>query len=139
MQKNYDARKETIDAIVRRIADLNDQSLTQLSQFISYLKWQEELWNSLLDEETGGKDGSALIWQYDFLEAFPAARLAATRAPDLMEIKVAPATCGMVQQNALWQHPPVTGGAVAEYTLRASARVAAQNASKSLSSVRAGQ
>ena len=118
MQKNYDARKETIDAIVRRIADLNDQSLTQLSQFISYLKWQEELWNSLLDEETGGKDGSALIWQYDFLEAFPAARLAATRAPDLMEIKVAPATCGMVQQMALWEHPPVYGAAVCEYTVQ---------------------
>lgn len=118
MQKKFDTRKETIDGIVRRIADLNEQSLTQLSQFISYLKWQEELWNSLLDEETGGAGGSALIWQYDFLEAFPAARVASTRSPDLMEIKVAPASCGMVQQNALWQHPPVAGSAVAEYSLR---------------------
>jgi hypothetical protein len=118
MQKQFDTRKETIDGIVRRIADLNEQSLTQLSQFISYLKWQEELWNSLLDEETEGAGGSALIWQYDFLEAFPAARVASTRSPDLMEIKVAPATCGMVQQNALWQHPPVAGSAVAEYSLR---------------------
>ena len=46
-----DARKETIDAIIRRISDLNDQSLMQLSQFISYLKWQEELWHSLLETE----------------------------------------------------------------------------------------
>ena len=34
---DYDARKETIDAILRRIADLNEQSLTQLAQYISYL------------------------------------------------------------------------------------------------------
>ena len=31
----YDTRKETTDAIMRRISDLNDQSLNQLSQFIS--------------------------------------------------------------------------------------------------------
>ena len=27
------------------------------------------------------------------------------------------ASCGMVQQMALWQHPPVTGSGVVEYTL----------------------
>ncbi|MEZ4656728.1 MAG: hypothetical protein R2911_04080 [Caldilineaceae bacterium] len=46
-----DLRQETIDGIVRRIADLNEQSLAQLSQYISFLKWQEELWHSLLDDE----------------------------------------------------------------------------------------
>ena len=40
-----------VDGISRRIADLNEQSLAQLSQYISYLKWQEELWHSLLDDE----------------------------------------------------------------------------------------
>ncbi len=113
----YDSRKDTLDGLHRRIADLNDQSLTQLSQYISYLKWQEELWHSLLDDETAAADDRVLIWQYDFLEAFPGARLAATRTSDLMEVKVAPATCGMVQQPALWQHPPVLGGAVVEYIL----------------------
>ena len=112
-----DVRKETIDAILRRIADLNDQSLTQLSQYISYLKWQEELWNSLLDEEARPGPDQALLWQFDFLEAFPAARLTSTREPSLMEIKVDSATCGMVQQLALWQHPPVVGSAVCEYNL----------------------
>jgi hypothetical protein len=119
----YDTRKETVDGLVRRISDLNDQSLTQLSQYISYLKWQEELWHSLLDEETASLGDRALIWQYDFLEAFPVARIASTRSPELMEVKVAPASCGMVQQSALWQHPPVAGSAVVEYTLDVPAEV----------------
>ena len=120
----FDARKETIDAIVRRISDLNEQSLTQLSQYISYLKWQEELWHSLLgDDEVHADPDQALLWQFDFLEAFPAARQAATRRPDMMEVKTAVATCGMIQQMALWMHPPVEGGAVCEYTLQIPAEV----------------
>ncbi len=114
----FDARQETIDAIVRRISDLNESSLTQLSQYISYLKWQEELWQSLLDEAHTGDPDQVLLWQYDFVEAFPAARKVATRAPDLMEIKIGMASCGMVQQMAIWEHPPVTGSAVCEYTVQ---------------------
>lgn len=112
-----DARRETLDAIARRIADLNEQSLAQLSQYISYLKWQEELWHSLLEDEAQPAPHQALIWQYDFLEGFPAARKVSTRDPALMEIKIGLASCGMVQQMALWQHPPVTGSAVCEYQL----------------------
>lgn len=119
----YDAHRETIDAITRRIADLNEQSLAQLSQYISYLKWQEELWHSLLDEEAQPGPNQVLIWQYDFLEGFPAARKVSTRQPDLMEIKVGLATCGMVQQMALWEHPPVVGSAVCEYQLHVPAEV----------------
>lgn len=113
----FDARQEVVDGIVRRISDLNDQSLTQLSQYISYLKWQEELWNGLLDEEAA-ESGASLAWQYDFVEAFPSARRVATRTAELMEIKVGLASCGMVQQMALWEHPPVSGAAVCEYTVR---------------------
>ncbi len=121
---NFDARLETINAIHRRIADLNEQSLNQLSQYISYLKWQEELWNSLLDEEIqNARPGQALLWQFDFIEGFPAARQAATRLADMMEIKVANATCGMIQQMALWEHPPTLGAAVCEYSLRVPADV----------------
>lgn len=121
---NFDARRETINAIHRRIADLNEQSLNQLSQYISYLKWQEELWNSLLDEEVqNAHPGQALLWQFDFIEGFPAARQAATRVADMMEIKVASATCGMIQQMALWEHPPTLGAAVCEYSLRVPADV----------------
>ena len=119
----YDARRETLDAITRRISDLSEQSLTQLAQYISYLKWQEELWHSLLDDDDDERPDQTLIWQYDFLEGFPAARQVSTRAPDLMEVKVGAATCGMVQQLALWEHPPVTGSAVCEYQLRVPAEV----------------
>lgn len=119
----YDARSGMVDAIIRRIADLNENSLSQLSQYISYLKWQEELWNSLLDEEVVPGRDHKLDWQYDFLEAFPAARVVSTREPDMMEVKVGPAHCGMVQQMALWQHPPVVGSAVCEYQLQAPAHV----------------
>jgi hypothetical protein len=114
---NYDARQETIDALVRRISDLTEQSLTQLSQYISYLKWQEELWNSLLEDETAAPPDQALLWQFDFVEAFPAARKVATRSPELMEIKVGTASVGNVQQLAIWEHPPVTGNAVCEFTV----------------------
>lgn len=114
---DFDPRQEVLDAVIRRIGDLNEQSLLQLSQYISYLKWQEELWHSLLEDEDESSPGQTLVWKYDLLDAFPQARQAATRRPDLMEIRVGPATCGMVQQNALWQHPPVTGSAVVEYQL----------------------
>ena len=40
-----------------------------------------------------------------------------------MEIKVGPATCGMVQQMSLWEHPPVIGSAVCEYQLRVPSEV----------------
>jgi len=113
-----DMRKETVAAIVRRISDLSDQSLTQLSQYISYLKWQEELWQALLEDETAAVQDRSLIWQYDFLEGFPGARVASTRSSDLMEVKVATASCGMVQQLALWQHPPVLGTGVVEYNIK---------------------
>jgi hypothetical protein len=118
MVRKIDVRQETIDGITRRIADLNEQSLTQLSQYISYLKWQEELWHSLLDEEAAADPDQTLLWQYDFIEAFPAARKIATRAPDMLEIKTGMASCGMVQQMAIWEHPPVTGSAVCEYTVQ---------------------
>ena len=119
----FDARQETIAAIGRRISDLNEQSLTQLSQYISYLKWQEELWHSLLDNEEDDGPDQALLWQFDFLEGFPAARQAATRSTQMMEIKVGIASCGMVQQLALWEHPPVDGSAVCEYNLRVPAEI----------------
>jgi len=78
--------QESIDALVRRISDLNEPSLQQLSQYISYLKWQEELWNHLLDEESSSAAEQPLRWQFDFLEHFAAARqTAGIRDGALME------------------------------------------------------
>jgi hypothetical protein len=114
----FDPRREALDAVIRRIEDLSEQSLLQLSQYISYLKWQEELWHSLLDDEADEQTGAQhVVWKFDFLESFATARQAATRKPDLMEVKVGPATSGMVQKPAIWQHPPLTGSAVLEYQI----------------------
>ena len=116
--------QETLDAVIRRIHDLNEHSLLQLSQYLGYLKWQEELWQSLLEEEEGTDEaGFALVWKYDLLEQFPQSRHSATRTPDLMEVRIDTASCGMVQQPALWQHPPVDGSAVVEYDLHVPAEV----------------
>ena len=116
--------QETLDAVIRRIHDLNEHSLLQLSQYLGYLKWQEELWQSLLEEEEDTDEaGFALVWKYDLLELFPHSRQSATRTPDLMEVRIDTASCGMVQQPALWQHPPVDGSAVVEYDLHVPAEV----------------
>ena len=115
--------QETFDAVIRRIRDLNEQSLLQLSQYVGYLKWQEELWQSLMEEESADEDEFTLVWKYDLLEAFPESRQSATRTPDLMEVRIDTASCGMVQQPALWQHPPVAGSAVVEYDVRVPAQV----------------
>ena len=65
------AEQETLDAVIRRIRDLNQQSLLQLSQYVGYLKWQEELWQSLMEEDGADDDEFSLVWTCDLLEAFP--------------------------------------------------------------------
>lgn len=118
-----EAEQETLDAVIRRIRDLNEQSLLQLSQYVGYLKWQEELWQSLMEEEVVDDDEFVLVWTCDLLEAFPESRQSATRTSDLMEVRLDTASCGLVQRPALWQHPPVEGSAVVEYELRIPAEV----------------
>ena len=118
-----EAEQETLDAVIRRIRDLNEQSLLQLSQYVGYLKWQEELWQSLMEEEVADDDEFVLVWTCDLLEAFPESRHSATRTSDLMEVRLDTASCGLVQRPALWQHPPVEGSAVVEYELRIPAEV----------------
>lgn len=106
-------RQDEIEAIFRRIADLSEESLTQLSQFISFLKWQEEQWHSPSAWEPEG--GLRPVWVYDLIEHFGEARQAATHDPAGMEIKVAPASCGGLVRQAIWQHPPAVGVSVLEY------------------------
>ena len=108
-------RHDEIEAISRRIADLSEESLTLLSQYISFLKWQEEQWRSSPAWEEA--PGWRVTWVYDLIEHFHEARQAATLAPAGMEIKVAPATCGGVIRQAIWQHPPAAGLSVLEYQI----------------------
>lgn len=109
--------QDEIDAIARRIADLSEESLMLLSQYISFLKWQEEQWHSPGAWEDEGN--LQTNWVFDLIEHFHDARQAATMDPAGMEIKVAPATCGGVIRQAIWQHPPAIGLSVLEYQFRA--------------------
>ena len=106
-------RHDEIDAISRRIADLSEESLMLLSQYISYLKWQEEQWQS--PESWGIESGLESQWLYDLIDHFHEARQAATGDPTLMEIQPASASCGGVIRQAIWQHPPASGMSVLEY------------------------
>ena len=108
--------QDELDALLRRIADLSDESLILLSQYISFLKWQEEQWHS--PEEWEDVGDNEVAWIYDLIEHFSQARQAATIDPRGMEIKVAPASCEGVIRPAIWQHPPVKGEAVLEYQIQ---------------------
>ncbi|NPA91729.1 MAG: hypothetical protein GXO55_09835 [Chloroflexi bacterium] len=110
---HVDYRQQLIDSLVRRLHDLSEESLAQLSQFIAYLKWQEEQWRSIVGDEEHPE--RHIVWQYDFIEHFDQASKASTGSPEGMEIKVGPAQCGMVLKPAIWQHPPLKGEAVVEY------------------------
>ncbi|HHB90856.1 MAG TPA: hypothetical protein ENK60_06065 [Anaerolineae bacterium] len=105
--------QDEIDALMRRIVDLSDESLVLLSQYISFLKWQEEqwhspeLWEDVRDEE--------VVWVYDLIDHFSESRQAATVDMKGMEVKVAAASCEGLIRPAIWQHPPVAGEGVIEY------------------------
>jgi len=105
--------QDELDALLRRIADLSDESLIQLSQYISFLKWQEEQWRSPETWQTSGEN--QVVWLYDLIEHYAQARQAATAGSLGMELKTAPASCEGVIRPAIWQHPPAKGEAVLEY------------------------
>lgn len=109
-----DGRTEILAEITRRVSDLNEESLVRLSEFISFLKWQEEQWRSPTLEELGGNQPQ-VIWRFDMVEQFANARQASTQAPAGMEIKMGTASSGGDLRPAIWEHPPVTGAAVIEY------------------------
>lgn len=117
------------DSIVRRMADLGEESLLLLSQYISFLKWQEEQWREWTDvdaadepaDEAESRQAGSIDrrtrWVYDFIEHFGEATVTSTQAPDGMEVRVGPAMCGLEQRVAIWQHPPVAGASVVQYQL----------------------
>jgi len=111
---DLDERTEILAEITRRITDLNEESLVRLSEFISFLKWQEEQWRSPTLGELEGSQPQ-VIWRFDMVEQFAHARQASTQAPAGMEIKVGPASSGGELRPAIWEHPPVAGAAVIEY------------------------
>jgi hypothetical protein len=113
------------ESIVRRIADLSEESLQQLSQHIAFLKWQEEQWREWDDDElrfeldaepgAAGTDDLPSRWIFDLIEQFDQATVTATQSSQGMEVRVAPAVCALEQRLSIWQHPPTAGAAVVQY------------------------
>ncbi|MEI2690808.1 MAG: hypothetical protein V9H69_14290 [Anaerolineae bacterium] len=113
------------ESIVRRIADLSEESLQQLSQTIAFLKWQEEQWREWDDDELRfeleaepGAPATASQpsrWIFDLIEQFEQATVTATQTAQGMEVRIAPAICALEQRLSIWQHPPTAGAAVVQY------------------------
>ncbi len=123
------------ESIVRRIADLSEESLQQLSQYIAFLKWQEEQWREWDEDElrfdldadeapTKPLASRPHRWIYDLIEQFEQATVTATQTTQGMEVRVAPALCEMEQRLSIWQHPPTAGASVVQYQLDVPADVA---------------
>lgn len=123
------------ESLVRRIADLSEESLQQLSQYIAFLKWQEEQWREWDDDELrfdlDNEDepdalpvGRSSRWVYDLIEQFEQATVTATQTAQGMEVRVAPALCELEQRLSIWQHPPTAGASVVQYQLDVPADVA---------------
>jgi hypothetical protein len=124
------------ESIVRRIADLSEESLQQLSQTIAFLKWQEEQWREWDDDDLRfdlGEDeedfqalpvGRRSRWVYDLIEQFEQATVTATQSAQGMEVRVAAASCEREQRLSIWQHPPTAGASVVQYQLDVPADVA---------------
>jgi hypothetical protein len=122
------------ESITRRMADLSEESLLQLSHYISFLKWQEEQWREWDEEDLlldygDDPNGQAEMldrrarWVYDFIEQFDQATVTATKAAGGMEVRIAPALCDLEQRVALWQHPPTVGSSVVQYQFQVPASV----------------
>ena len=124
-------QSDLYESIVRRIADLSEESLYQLSHTIAFLKWQEEQWREWNDDELRFEADDAFSppaahtarWTYDLIEHFEQATATALQTLQGMEVRIAPATCAQQQRLAIWQHPPVAGAAVLQYQLDIPAHV----------------
>jgi hypothetical protein len=114
------------ESIVRRIADLSEKSLQQLSEYVAFLKWQEEQWREWDDdelrfdqddEEPALPAGRTSRWVYDLIDQFEQATVTGTQTSQGMEVRVAPALCELEQRLSIWQHPPTAGASVVQYQL----------------------
>jgi hypothetical protein len=92
--------------LLNKIKSLSPSALTQLEQFVDYLRWQEQ----------APAAGPAVIdWRFDFVEKFAGANTSPQGEQHGAEIKIGPAVCGGVEKAAIYAHPPVEGQSAVEY------------------------
>jgi hypothetical protein len=97
---------KTLEQIVNELDALAPESLTELAQFVAYLKWKQ-------GADTPKSAGQP--WAFDFVEHFRRAIVSADLDPAGMEVQIGEAACDDNLRMALWQHPPVQGSASVEY------------------------
>lgn len=107
------------DIILKNLATLSPADQERVAEYIAFLRWRAA------QDPSGSQkpEGSALPWRFNFLEHLADAdvRTAAGRPGGRggkdtgMEVKTAEATVNGERRPALWQHPPVSGEAVAEF------------------------
>lgn len=97
-----------IDDLDDQIAALPEAGQTLVREFVAFLKWRQD--NPCKGESAGRRE-----WRYNFLEHYALADVRAAKDPAGMEVKAAVATVGSEARPALWEHPPVSGEALAEF------------------------
>lgn len=96
----------TMEEIVSELDSLTSESLAELAQVIAYLKWRQG---------PGPVQAAGQTWTYDLVEHFRSATVSAGQDASGMEVRVGEAVCSGEPRMALWEHPPVRGGAIVEY------------------------
>lgn len=107
------------DTILKDLATLSPTDQERVTEYIAFLRWRAAPDPSGFPKP----EGSARPWRFNFLEHFAEAdvRVAASRPGGGgskergMEVKIAEAAVNDVRKPALWQHPPVSDEAVAEF------------------------
>jgi len=106
--------------LTKDIKALSSTDQERVAEYIAFLRWRATQDPSELTKpEDAGRP-----WHFNFLEHFAEADVQTTanrpgggRGKDAtgMEVKLAEATANGERRPALWQHPPVSGEAVAEF------------------------
>ncbi len=103
--------KDLLDSITPDLAALTPADQARVADYVAFLRWRAEQHPAGLSKA----EGSARPWHFNFLEHLAEADVHAARERAGMEVKAAEATVGGLSRPALWQHPPVSGEALAEF------------------------
>ncbi len=104
------------DAVLKDLTTLSPADLERVADYIAFLRWRAEL------RDRAGRELAGRPWRFNFLEHFAeadvravASRPGSSRDVAGMEVKIGEASVNGERKPALWQHPPISGEALAEF------------------------
>lgn len=111
--------KGSLELLLNDLAVLSPADQNRVADYIAFLRWRAEQDSA----DSQKPEGSAHPWRFNFLEHLAEADVSAaasrpgggSKDAAGMEVKIAEAAVGGERRPALWQHPPVSGEAVAEF------------------------